>query len=127
MVCPKCKMEYEDWVRECSDCNVPLVTDRELAEIEEEKRRQRQEERERKIQGKMEVSAEDIRKWGKDVSEEELALEEEEFNKELENLENRKKGWERMDRRLSRMILGIVGGALLLMGAGVVLGLLGRA
>ena len=63
MVCPKCKMEYEDWVRECSDCNVPLVTDRELAEIEEEKRRQRQEERERKIQGKMEVSAEDIRKW----------------------------------------------------------------
>ena len=127
MVCPKCKMEYEDWVRECSDCKVPLVTDRELAEMEEEKRRQRREERERKIQEKMEVSVEDIRKWGKDVSEEELALEEEEFNKELENLENRKKGWERMDRRLSRMILGIVGGALLLMGAGVVLGLLGRA
>ena len=39
MVCPKCKMEYEDWVRECSDCKVPLVTDRELAEMEEEKRR----------------------------------------------------------------------------------------
>ena len=127
MVCPKCKMEYEDWVRECSDCKVPLVTDRELAEMEEEKRRQRREERERKIQEKMEVSAEDIREWGKDISEEELALEEAEFNKELENLENRKKGWERMDRRLSRMILGIVGGALLLMGAGVVLGLLGRA
>ena len=127
MVCPKCKMEYEDWVRECSDCKVPLVTDRELTEMEEEKRRQRREERERKIQEKMEVSAEDIREWGKDISEEELALEEAEFNKELENLENRKKGWERMDRRLSRMILGIVGGALLLMGAGVVLGLLERA
>lgn len=26
MICPKCGMEYQDWVKECSDCHVPLVS-----------------------------------------------------------------------------------------------------
>lgn len=25
MFCPKCKAEYEDWVKECADCKVTLV------------------------------------------------------------------------------------------------------
>lgn len=26
MVCPKCRMEYQDWATECSDCHVPLIS-----------------------------------------------------------------------------------------------------
>lgn len=25
MFCPKCKIEYESWMKECADCLVPLV------------------------------------------------------------------------------------------------------
>lgn len=27
MFCPKCKTEYEDWVKECADCKIPLVVE----------------------------------------------------------------------------------------------------
>lgn len=31
MICPKCGMEYQDQVKECSDCHVPLVSPEEAA------------------------------------------------------------------------------------------------
>lgn len=31
MICPKCGMEYQDQVKECSDCHVPLVSPEESA------------------------------------------------------------------------------------------------